>query len=91
MKSPSPAQVCSPTHHAAVVDFLFELRDELQFKERHMAEEIADILFEKGGLLASFAGDRIVCLCGYFLGDPANDFADDDVAFIYVRGVHNSI
>jgi len=71
----------------AIIDLLYELREELAFKDRRVAEEIAGILFERGGVIGSFVDDRLVGLCGYFLGDPGDDFIEKDVAFIYVAGI----
>ena len=70
-----------------IIDFLYSLKDELYFAERAVAEEITSLLFIHGGAIVGTVEDEIVVVGGYFLGEPAQNFANKEVGFIYVAGI----
>ncbi len=73
-----------------IIKFLYSLKDELYFSERAVAEEITSLLFTHGGAIVGTVNDEIVVVGGYFLGEPASNFTNKEVGFIYVAGIAKS-
>jgi hypothetical protein len=86
-KSVTNYRICPQIEEQEVADFLFSIRDELYFKDRATAQEITALLYERGGVIAGYAKDKIVSVCGYFFGDPSDGYANKRVGFIYVAGL----
>ena len=80
-------KICSEADTPALIDLLWSMKDELFLPDRNAAAEIIELLFQNGGTFATYDNNRMIGLLGYFLGEPADDFANKDVAFIYVAGL----
>lgn len=76
-----------PGDRQAVVDFLYAIGDELYFDERVVAEEIVALLYERGGVIVGETKGLVTAVTGYFRGDPADDYANREIGFIYVAGL----
>lgn len=89
-------RVCTPADTSDIIDFFWSLKDEFRFKERNAAEAIVPLLFEKGGIIGGYIDDHIcdgdsaekmVCSFGYFVGDPAHGYANQEIGFVYIAGI----
>lgn len=90
-------RACTLTDTPTIVEFFWSLKEELRLKERSAADAIVPLLFDKGGIIGGFVndehdrdkheGDRLVCAFGYFLGEPARDYANQEIGFIYIAGI----
>jgi len=87
MKSSIIYRASSERDHEAMVDFVYELRDDLQINDRAVAEQIVQLVANHGGAFIGTLNGRVISCMGYFFGDPANDFAQKDLCFIYVAGI----
>ncbi len=85
-KSITEFRPCNERDRSAITEFLYSLRDDFLFSEKGDAAEVTSVLFRKGGAYAAWRGTEIVALCGYFFGDPADDYADPSVGYLYVAG-----
>lgn len=70
-----------------VVDFLMSLGEELYLGERRVAEEIVARLFAHGFMSIGEKGKQVVAMSGVLLGEPAKDYVNREVGFIYVAGL----
>ncbi|MEM7132526.1 MAG: hypothetical protein AAF702_39855 [Chloroflexota bacterium] len=84
-------RLCTPDDAAAVQNFLWSLKDDLFFTERETVEEITQTLFQEGGILVGTQYDEMVALLGYVYGNPAKDYQNKDVGFLYVVGLAESV
>ena len=80
-------KICIPADKPEIANLLWSLRTELLLDSYSAAEKVIDVSFEKGGALGGYIDDELVAMLGYFLGDPADGFADKGVGFIYVTGI----
>ncbi len=78
---------CEASDHTVVTDFLYSIRDELYFSEHTVAVEIADLLYSRGGIIGGFHEGQMVALVGYFFGQEADNYTDQQTALIYVAGL----
>lgn len=85
--SPIAFQVCHPDDAQGVSDFLYSIRDELYFAERHVAAEITDLLFTRGCVFTGVVNNEIAAVIGALFGEPAQAYANKEVGFIYVAGL----
>lgn len=77
----------SKNDEAAIVNFLWSLRDDLLFSERNRVTEIVQLIFAKGGTIVGYHNDVLVAMVGYFLGEPSRKYANKEVGFIYIAGI----
>jgi GNAT superfamily N-acetyltransferase len=88
MKKITTIRTCSKEEdQQAIIDFLYTMKEEFLLPDRTAVEEIVNIMFEKGGIVGLYKDDCLVGFLGYFLGDPADDYADKAVGFLYIIGV----
>ena len=85
--TPIRFRTCDINDHADVIDFLYSIRDELYFSEYAVAAEIADLLYERGGVIGGYHNGQLVGLVGYFYGQEADSYTDKQTALIYVAGL----
>lgn len=79
---------CDPQQDGrAVTDLLFSVKDELRLPDRTAADRITTLCFENGGVIGAYAAQELVGICGYFYGDPARDFENKEIAFLYVGAI----
>lgn len=72
----------------AITRFLMTQREELMLDGLASAQKVTDLLFERGGVLASFdANNEVVGMLGFFFGDPNDGFADKETLFFYVAAI----
>ena len=67
-------KVCTKVDEEAIADFLWSMKDEFRFTEHKVIDEIIDLLFEKGGIIAGYQAETVVGMFGYFLGQPSRDY-----------------
>lgn len=72
---------------AAVIDLFIAVKDELHLPDRSAVEQMVDLIFTRGGIIAAYHRDQMVGAGGYFFGDPTDDFADKSLLFIYVAAI----
>ncbi len=73
-------------HH--VVDFLGTQKAELYLQDESAVHQVADLVFENGGVFAGFdPAKRLQSMLGFFFGDPADEFSDKQLAFLYVAAI----
>jgi hypothetical protein len=83
-------EVCSQlVDQEAIVDLLFEIREELRLPDRQICQEIAGLCFAKGGVIAVYDGSLMVGMLGYFCGEPQFDYVNKETAFMYVAGIRD--
>jgi len=70
-----------------IVDFLFDIREELYLPDRPVCQGIVDLCFAHGGVIAGYDGSRLVAMLGYFYGEPQCDYINKETAFMYVAGI----
>lgn len=85
--SPITFQVCRSVDAQGVSDFLYSIRDELYFAERHVATEMTELLFSHGCVFTGVVNNEIVAVIGALFGEPAQAYANKAVGFIYVAGL----
>lgn len=79
---------CDPTaDRDAVIDFLAAHKEELYLPDRAAVLHVVDLCFRHGGVIASFAGAEIGSMMGFFWGEPQCDYANKEVAFMYVATI----
>lgn len=83
-------RICTQEDRIEITDFLYSIRTELYFDEYANAEIITNVLFERGGVFGGYAGEQLVAVTGYFLGEPARAYANKDVGFVLVAGLAKS-
>lgn len=86
-QSPITFQVCRQDDAQGVSDFLYSIRDELYFAERHVAAEMTELLFTHGCVFTGVVNNEVVAVIGALLGEPAQAYANKEVGFIYVAGL----
>lgn len=73
------------------VDFLFLQKDELYLPDRTAVSQVINLLFEKGGIFGAFdQQQQMHAMLGFFFGEPAQDFRNKDILFIYVTAISRS-
>ncbi len=71
-----------------VVNFLTSQREELYLQDESAVIQVADLVFQNGGVWAGFDhAKQLQSMMGFFFGDPSNDFAEKEVAFMYVAAI----
>ena len=71
----------------AVVDMLFAIKEDLCIPDRASAHRIVDLCFSQGGVIGVY-DDQLLCgMTGYFCGEPELEFANKEIAFLYVAGI----
>lgn len=76
-----------PRETQALYSFLFEIKEELRLNDMETVKGVVDRCFEKGGVIAAYDEALLCGMMGYFWGEPAYDFANTDVVFMYVAGI----
>ena len=71
----------------AIVDLLFLIREELCLPDRQSCRTITELCFAQGGVYGAYDGALLVGVMGYFYGEPACEYANKEVAFMYVAGI----
>ncbi|MEZ4658981.1 MAG: hypothetical protein R2911_15565 [Caldilineaceae bacterium] len=79
--------VCTSQEKDVVVDFLMSIGEELALTKRSEAVEITELLLAHGGAMISCHKGKVVAMLGYFLGEPAQAYANKEVGFIYVTAI----
>ena len=86
--SPYTFKVCNQMEdQEEIVDFLFDIREELYLPDRKVCREIVQLCFAHGGVIAAYDGSLLVAMLGYFYGEPQCDYVNNDTAFMYVAGI----
>lgn len=80
-------RTCIPAEQPILVEFIWSMREEFHLTDHSTVREIIALLFTKGGVVAGFAGEKVVGLFGYFHGDPSQDYTDQAVGFVYIAGI----
>jgi hypothetical protein len=86
--SPYTFKVCDQRKDLEeIVDFLFDIREELYLPDRQVCQEIVDLCFAHGGVIAGYDGSQVVAMLGYFYGEPQCNYVNKETAFMYVAGI----
>lgn len=80
-------RTCSKSDEAAIIDFLWSVKEDLWLSEKSAAAKITKLLFERGGALASYDGNELIAILGYFIGEPSHNYTNKEVGFIYVTAL----
>ncbi|MEZ4677801.1 MAG: hypothetical protein R2932_26650 [Caldilineaceae bacterium] len=78
---------CQPTDAQAISDFLLTIGDELTIRDECEAAEMIALLFAKGGMLGAYREEQLIGVLGYFFGEPACDYANREIGFIYLAAL----
>ncbi|MCA9939374.1 MAG: hypothetical protein KC418_12065 [Anaerolineales bacterium] len=68
----------------AIVELLFTVKDELYLPDKQVIRAIVSNLFAHGGVIGAYHGRQLCGMMGYFLGSPEQEYANKEVAFLYV-------
>ncbi len=72
----------------AIKTFLLAQKEDLMLDGEMAVQKVIDLLFEHGGILATFdSNKKIVALLGFFFGDPQQNFKNKDTMFLYVTAI----
>jgi len=86
--SPYTFKVCNQVEdQEEIVDFLFDIREELYLPDRQVCQEIVDLCFAHGGVIAGYDGSHLVAMLGYFYGESQCDYVNRETVFMYVAGI----
>ena len=80
-------RICELNEKEAVTDVFFANQEALCLPDRAAAAKISDLLFAKGHVLGGYHNDQLVATLGYFLGEPAHNFANSEVLYLYVGAI----
>lgn len=86
-KCPIVFQQCSQADRQEITDFLYSLRQELYFSERKVAAGITELLFLRGCVFGGTVNEAVVAMIGVLYGEPARDYVNKEVGFVYVAGL----
>ena len=81
-------KTCDPQQdREAIIDLYDAVRDELHLPDRQTVADMVDLLFTHGGVTGGYFQHRLVGAVGYFFGDPARQFDDKRILFLYVGAI----
>ena len=84
-------KICTPDDTPLIIDFLLSVKDDFPGFDRQAVEDITRLLFDKGGVLAGFKRGQLIALLGYFLGEPARNYSNEEVGFLYLAALAKSV
>lgn len=68
-----------------ISNFLYTQKDELLLPDLKAANQVVELLFDKGGVIGGYGPDgKMQAMIGFLFGDPADGFMDKDLLFFYV-------
>ena len=78
----------SETHDQSTIsEFLFAMKEEFLLPDQAAVDDVIQVLFERGGIVGLYKDERLVGFIGYLLGDPAENYMDKKVGFLYIMGI----
>lgn len=81
-------KLCNPlTDKKMMTDYLYTQRGELYLPDYKSVQNVIELCFAHGGVIACYAEDRLGGMGGFFLGEPSQNFANKKTAFIYVATI----
>lgn len=78
---------CGRRDEAVLADFIMTVKDELYLPDRAAVTAMLDLLYREGGICAVYDRDTICGVLGFFYGEPARDFGNKEVVFLYVAAI----
>ena len=78
---------CTRADETKIVDFLVTIKDELLLPDREAISNMMAFIFAHGGVIAAYDNDKLCGMLGFFYGEPAHEFSNRHVAFLYVAGI----
>ena len=90
---PITFRACTEEDRPHIIHFLESVKDDFPSIElkRQTIEEITELLFLHGGVLAGYKQGTMMAMLGYFLGEPAQNYANKEVGFIYLTALAPSV
>lgn len=71
----------------AIIKLIFALKDELYLVDETAVQNVLDLCFQKGGFIVGYRQKTPCAMMGYFWGEPRLNFANREVAFMYMAGI----
>ena len=88
MKNNYVFNFCVPeTDREVVIDFFVAVKDDLHLPDRKTVANLTDLVFAHGGVFGVYHENKMVGALGYFFGDPAHNFMNKEILFLYVAAI----
>ena len=80
-------RTCQPHEKESITNLFMANQKELCLPDRTAADKVTAYLFAKGQITGGFFDEKLMGALGYFLGEPKQDFTNNDVLYLYVGSI----
>lgn len=80
-------RLCKSDENEAVTDLFYANAEALCLPDHNAAAKITEFIYAHGQVLGGYHNHKLVGALGYFLGEPKQDFANNDLLYLYVGAI----